>query len=146
MCFICITRNTHAHLCLVPVHRLCADYACASYAGAGEARVARYVCCRRSCLVFVASKQWWPRCTVVPDLRLHQKRMPRHPRSTTSIWVKQTVKRTYGLHLWYVSTFHVTFPSVTHHVGTYVLCENRSLIQSLVLMCSAITCVTVKFT
>jgi len=32
-----LTRNTHVHLCLAPLHRLCR----VSYAGAGEARVAR---------------------------------------------------------------------------------------------------------
>ena len=55
---------------------------------------------------------------------------------------------TYGLYLWpwvgcmYVMTFHVTFLSVTHHVCTYVriyvLCENRSSIESLTLMCLVI--------
>ena len=38
------TRNTHAHLCLVLVHRLCM-YVIA-YAGAGEVHMARYACCR----------------------------------------------------------------------------------------------------
>ena len=70
------------------------------------------------------------------------------PQSTTSIWVKyiwvyQTVWRTYGLYLWpwvgdtYVTTFHMTFLSVTHHIRTYILCENRSSIQSISLMRSA---------
>ena len=49
-----------------------------------------------------------------------------------------------GLSLWYATTFRVTFLSVTHHVRTYVLCENRSSIQSLALMRSAI--ITVKET
>ena len=40
---------------------------------------------------------------------------------------------THSLYLWYETTFRVTFLSVTHHVCTYVLCENRSSIQSLVL-------------
>jgi len=55
--------------------RQCADYARASYAGAGEARVARVTfCCidnrlgEASCLVFVLSKPRWPRCAVVPDI------------------------------------------------------------------------------
>jgi len=43
--------------------------------------------------------------------------------------------------IWYVTTFRVTFLSVTHHVHThirtYVLGENRSSIQSLALMHSA---------
>ena len=75
---------------------------------------------------------------------------PRRLRSiwVERIWVCQTVWRTYGLYLgarpclWYVTTFRVTFQSVTHHVRThvrtYVLCENRSRIQSLALMRSAI--------
>jgi len=37
----------------------------------------------------------------------------------------------------YVTTFCVTF--LSHHVHTYVLCENRSSIQSLALMHSAIS-------
>jgi len=32
----------------------------------------------------------------------------------------QTVWHTYGLYLWYVSTFHVTFLSMTHHVRMYI--------------------------
>ena len=47
--------------------RQCADYARASYAGAGEARVARvtFAVGEASCLVFVVSKPRWPRCAVV---------------------------------------------------------------------------------
>jgi len=55
---------------------------------------------------------------------------------------------TYGLYLVFMvcNDIRVTFLSVTHHVGTYVhtyvrtyvLCENRSFIQSFVLMRSAI--------
>ena len=67
-----------------------------------------------------------------------------------SIWVKhiwtcQTVWHTYGLYLWYVTTFHVIFLSVTHHVRTYVhtyihtYLRAWSSIQSLALMRSAIT-------
>ena len=69
------TRNTHAHLCLAPVRRLCAR---ASYAGSGEARVARvkFSVGEASCLVFVVSKPRWPRCAVVPDLHLHRQRTP----------------------------------------------------------------------
>jgi len=58
----------------------------------------------------------------------------------------QTVWHTYGLYLWpwvgpmYVTilTFHVTFPP-RMYICAYVLRENRSLIQSLALMRSAIT-------
>ena len=44
----------------------CADYARASYAGAGEARMARvtFAVGEASCLVFVVSKPRWPRCVV----------------------------------------------------------------------------------
>ena len=58
--------------------RQCAGYARASYAGAGEARVARvkFAVGEASCLVFVVSKPRWPRCTVVPDLHLHRQRAP----------------------------------------------------------------------
>jgi len=51
--------------------RQCADYARASYAGAGEARAARVTFAvggEASYLVFVVSKPRWPRCAVVPDL------------------------------------------------------------------------------
>jgi len=41
---------------------------------------------------------------------------------------------TYGPYIWYVTTFYVTFLSVTHHIRTYILCENISSIQSLTLM------------
>ena len=53
--------------------RQCADYAHASYAGAGEASVARVMLAvgEASCLVFVVSQQQWPCCAVVPDLHLH---------------------------------------------------------------------------
>ena len=58
--------------------RQCADYARASYAGAGEARVARvtFAVGEASCLVFVVSKPRWPRYAVVPDLHLHRQRTP----------------------------------------------------------------------
>jgi len=45
-----LTRNMHAHLCLTP------DYARASYAGTGEARVARAMFVVGRCFVSVASK------------------------------------------------------------------------------------------
>ena len=46
-------------------------------------------------------------------------------------------------YVWYITTFRITFLSVTHHVHTRtyirILCENRSSIQSLSLMRSAIS-------
>ena len=56
--------------------RQCADYAHASYAGSGEARVARvtFAVGVASCLVFVVSKPRWPRCAVVHDFNLHRLR------------------------------------------------------------------------
>jgi len=55
----------------------------------------------------------------------------------------QTVMHTYIAYIiWYVMAFHMKFLSVTHHVRThvhtYILCENRSSIQILVVMHSAI--------
>jgi len=120
-----LTRNTHAHLCLAPVRRLCARFLCGCRWGA---RGTCYVCCRigeASCLVFVVSKPWWLRCAVVPDLHLHRQSRLRSI-WVEHIWVCQTVWRTYGLYLGarpclcYVTTFRVTFLSVTHHVRTYV--------------------------
>ena len=121
-----------------------------------------YVCCRRSCLVFVVSKLWWPCRAVIPNLHLH------HPWSTASIWVEHTwmcqsvrpwvgcmYVMTFCVTFWmcqsvrpwvgcmYVTTFCVTFLSVSHHIRTYVHCENRSSIQSLALMRSA-TIVPIK--
>ena len=121
-----------------------------------------YVCCRRSCLVFVVSKLWWPCRAVIPNLHLH------HPWSTTSIWVEHTwmcqsvrpwvgcmYVMTFCVTFWmcqsvrpwvgcmYVTTFCVTFLSVSHHIRMYVHCENRSSIQSLALMRSA-TIVPIK--
>ena len=68
------------------------------------------------------------------------------PRSISESSIYECVKlcdaHIYGLYLWYVMAFRMKFLSVTHHVHThihtYILCENRSLIQSLVLMRSAI--------
>jgi len=55
-----------------------------------------------------------------------------------SIWVEHiSMFRLCDAHVAY-TTFHVTFLSMTHHVRTYILGENRSLIQSLALMRSAI--------
>ena len=122
--------------------RQCADYAHASYAGSGEARVARvtFVVGVASCLVFVVSKPRWPRCAVIPDLHLHRQRTPSSAiylsraylsvsDCVTHIWPIPSARPC----LWYVTTFRVTFLSVTHHVRThvrtYVLCENRSARQ-----------------
>jgi len=65
------------HMCIF-ASRQCTDYVRASYAGAGEARVAgvMFAVGEASCLVFVVSKPRWPRCAVVPDLHLHRQRMP----------------------------------------------------------------------
>ena len=116
--------------------RQCADYARASYAGAGEARVARvtFAVGEASCLVFVESKPRWPRCAVVPDL--HRQRMPSSAiyLSRAYLSVSDCVTHIRPIYLgatclWYVTTFRVTFLSVTRHVRTYVLCENRSSIS-----------------
>ena len=123
---LCFTRNAHAHLCLATVRRL---FARAWYASAGEARVARVafavrveaVCCTwvvwcRSCLVFVpvVSKPQWPRRAVVLDLHLHRQR------TLSSVIDYIYVSRAYLNVLDYgVTTFRVTFLSVTQHVHTY---------------------------
>ena len=117
----------------------CADYVCVSYAGAGAvcmACVTFTIGNRRSYLVFVVSKPQWSYCANVPDLHLHRQRT----RSTTSIEISECV-RLCDAHMAYtygVTTFRVTFLSMTHHVRMYVLCENRSSIQSLALMRLAI--------
>jgi len=129
--------------------RQCAAYARSPYAGAGEARVARLVMfavgsLEASCLVFVVSKPRWPR---VPDLHLHRQKTPSSAiyLSRAYLNVSDCVTHIWPVPrpcLWYVSTFRVTFLSVTHHIRTYVrthvrthvLCENRSSIQSLALM------------
>ena len=103
----CPTRNTHAHLCLAPVRRLCA-HGCSWGVYS---------------LVFVVSKPWWPRRAVIPDLHLHRKE--HHPHISLS-WAYPNVSPqiiyaygvTYSLYLWYVTTFRVTFLSVTHHIRT----------------------------
>jgi len=65
-------RNRHAHLCLTPVHRLCARIICGCRWGA---RGTRYVCRpRRSCLVLVVSKLRWHQRAIIPDLHLHHQR------------------------------------------------------------------------
>ena len=108
---ILVTRNMHVHLCLVPVCRLCTRGTC-------------YVCCRprRSCLVFVVTKPRWPRCTVIPDLHLHCQRALSST-NLSELSISECVRLCdthYGLYLWHVTTFRVTFLSMTHHVRTYI--------------------------
>jgi len=103
--------------------RQCADYVRASYAGAGEVRVACVmfaVQSRRSRLVFVVSKPRWPRCAVVPDLHFHRQRSCRPHIWVKHIWMCQTVWHTYGLYVWYVTTLRMTFLNVTHNVRMYI--------------------------
>ena len=64
------TRNTHAHLCLTPVRRLCAHHMWVQ-------RVARVTFAvglgsRKSCLALVVSKPRWSYRVVVPNLHLHR--------------------------------------------------------------------------
>ena len=109
------TRNTHAHLCLtlVLVCRLCA---CASYAGAACVMF----CCRRTVekLFGVCSIQ----AMMAPPY--HRPRPPApSPKNAiirTSIWMCQTHTWLYGLWYVHVTTFHVTFLSMTHHICTNV--------------------------
>ena len=137
-CDIAIISNTRNMY--IFASRQCADYVRASYAGAGESHVTRYVCCRpkRSCLEFVVSKPWWPCCTISPTSISIAKECCRLHIRVEHIWMCQTVWRRYRLYLWYATTFLVTFLYVTHHLSTYVFCENRSSLQGLALMRSAI--------
>jgi len=82
-------------------------------------------------LVFVVFKPRWPRCAVVPDSISITKDLSELSVSECDAHMAYTYA--YGM-----TTFHLTFLSVTHHIRTYVLCETRSSIQSLALMCSAI--------
>ena len=134
-------------MCIFASHQ-CTDYVCASYmyAGAGEARMTH--------VAFAAWEAVYSIQATMAPLRRRPWPLSQSPKKSLSainiwverIWVCQTVWRTYGLYLWYVTTFRVTFLSVTHqvrtyvctHVRTYVLCENGSSIQSLALMRSAI--------
>ena len=83
------------------------------------ARGTCYVCCR-SCLMFVVSMLRWPHRAIVPDLHLYRHRTLSSVINYLSraIWICQTVWCTYGLYLCYITTFHITFLSVTHHVHT----------------------------
>ena len=110
--FCTITRNTHAHLCLAPVCRLCVRVIC----GCRWGMRGKCYGCRPSCLVLVVFKPRWHRHAVVPDLNLHHQRTL----SSTHLNVSDCVTHIiYGLYLWYVTTFRVTFLSMTHHVHTY---------------------------
>ena len=109
-----------------PVRRLCVRVLCT-----GEACVARVT-------LAVQEAVWcWQYSSrvVIPDLHLHHQRTP-----SSAHVSKQSISEcvTYTQYLWYVTTFRVTFLSVTHHICMDVLCENRSSIQSPALMCSAI--------
>ena len=137
------TRNTHAHLCLTPVHRLCTHVICGCRWGA---RGTCYIYCRprRSCLVLVGPKLRWPHHAIIPNLHLQRQRTlssTHLSESSISECVRLCNAHNYGLYIWYVTTFHVTFLRMTHHVRTYILSENRSSIQSLALMHSAINSV-----
>jgi len=128
----------------MPVHRLCEHIICGCKWGTHGTC---YVCCRprRSCLVFVVSKPQWPAA----------------PSSPTSISIVKEccypyiyLSRAYlnmsdcVTHIWPIPMVcndirrdipkHDPPPT---YVRTYILCENRSLIQSLALMCLAITMV-----
>ena len=122
--------------------RQCTDYVRASYAGAGEARMARVTfCCRpigdASCLVFVVSKPRWPRCAVVPDLHLHRQRT-----ASSAIYLSRAYLNVSDCvtHIWPIPMVCNNIPRDIPERDpphTYVLCENRSSIQSLALMRSA---------
>ena len=76
----------HAHLCLTLVHRLCWTRSiCGCRWGAHGIC---YVCCRRSCLVFVVFKPRWPhRATSISIAKEH-----RHPWSISESSVSECVR------------------------------------------------------
>ena len=125
----------------------CTDYARVSYTCMWVQvrrawHVLRLLQARRSCLVFVVSKLQWPRCAIIPDL--HRQRTPSIVHDLFESSVSEYVRLCDAhmayicLSYMYVTTFRVTFLNKTHHirmhVRTYVLCENRSSIQSFALM------------
>ena len=117
--------------------RQCADYAHVSYMWVQMrccvARV-KFAVGSRSCLVFAA---------MAP---LHCCPRPPSPSPIKECRAYRTVWCAYGLYLWpWVGHMYVIndiprdIPERDYYVRTYVLRENRSSIQSLALMCSAIT-------
>jgi len=101
-------------MCIFASHQ-CADYVCTSYAGAGEAHVAR-ICSIQATMVLLRYHSQppssLPKNTVIRN-QLHLSE------SSVSEYVRLCdthMAYTYGT---YVMTFHLTFLSVTHHVRTY---------------------------
>ena len=105
--------------------------------GAGEARVARV-----TIVVGAVFSVCRTQAAMAPLKECCRLRSISESYLNVSDYVTHTSLHMARLSLWYATTFRVTFLSVTHHVRTcirtYVLCENRSSIQSLVLMRSAI--------
>ena len=93
--------------------------------------------------MLVVSKLRWPRRTIVPNLHLHRQRMLSSTHlSESSISECVRLCDAHGLYLAMVCNnilrdIPERGPPRTY-VRTYILCENRSLIQSLALMYSAI--------
>ena len=109
MLFINITRSTHAHLCLTPACRLCVCVICGCRWGA---RGTCYVCCRRSCLVCEKSCLVWETSCEIWGVYCG--------RGAVSCW-RRAVNCSNCIWVYvYVTKFHMTFLSVTHHVCTYV--------------------------
>ena len=92
--------------------------------------------------MFVVFKLQWPRCAIIPDLHRQRTLSIVHDlfESSVSEYVRlcDAHMAYICLSYMYVTTFRVTFLNKTHHirmhVRTYVLCENRSSIQSFALM------------
>ena len=112
------TRNTHAHLCLALVHRLCARIIYAAGYRWGARGTCYYSCVR--CSLYPAA---------MAPLHLHHQRTLS---STINIWVERIWMsdsvthislHTAGLYLWYATTFL----SVTHHVRMYAHTHIRTL-------------------
>ena len=106
----------------------CADYAYASYTGAVEVCVARYVCCRRNCLVFVPSHDG-PTAPLSPTSISIAKECHRPP----SIWVERIIiiwmcqtESDCVMHIYYAcnDVLH-DIPECDPRTCTYVFWENR---------------------
>ena len=118
-------------MCIFASHQ-CADYA---YAGAGEAHVA--------CVMF-AVEAVWPHRAIVPNLHLYHHRMLSSAMNYFSrayLNVSDCVR-----HIWPIPMVYNDIPHdipecdpLRTYAPTYVLCENKSSIQSLLLMWSAIS-------
>ena len=92
---------------------------------------------------YAVSKPQWPRRVVIPEFHLHRQKTPASAVNYTYLSRAYLDVSDGVTHIWpipraldraYVWTFRRTFLSMTHHVRTYVVGEDKSSIQSLMLM------------